>query len=152
MRNTSASSTTQEGLSGNTTGIFRFSQEAVGALPCRMLSSDRHLFPADAKGNLDTLLSPHNKIRFHSMLKPFGSCMLHPLQSVRAHGDRALRTCQWPLFGSPGFLPGPSPTETDIITVSLYLFLAAVQAPSHQLVLYASSSSLPDSGAIQDPE
>lgn len=121
-------------------------------LPCRMLSSDRHLCPADAKGNLDTLLSPHNKIRFHSMLKPFGSCMLHPLQSVRAHGDRALRTCQWPLFGSPGFLPGPSPTETDIITVSLYLFLAAVQAPSHQLVLYASSSSLPDSGAIQDPE
>lgn len=131
---------------------FSFFLRGGRCTACGILSSDRHLFPADAKEKLDRLLSPHNKIRFHPMLYPFGSCILHPLQSVRAHGDRPLRTCQWPLFGSLGFLPDPSPTETDIITMSLYLFLAAVQAPLHQLVLHASSSSLPDSGAIQDPE
>lgn len=129
MQNISASSPTPGFLNCSTTDIFLFSQETAGALPYGMLSSDLHLFPADAKGNSDMLLSPHNKIRFHPALNPFGRCILCPLQSVRARGDRALRTCLWPLFGPPGFLPVPVTAETDIITVSLYLFLAAVQPP-----------------------
>lgn len=144
MQNTSASSTTPR----FPTAVF---QEAAGALPCGMLNSDLRPFPADVKGNTDTFRnSLYSKIRFHAVQNRFGRCISYPLQSVRGHGDRALRTCLWPLFGPLDF--SQSPTEIDIITGSLYLFLAAVQPRSHRLILHASSSSLPDSGAIQDSE
>jgi hypothetical protein len=54
---------------------------------------------------------------------------------------------------SPWISSSPFPIETDIITVSLSLsVLGSCPTPSHQLILYASSSGLLDSGAIQEWE